>query len=162
MVLAMTWLPGIPEQTRGADAFEQAFRLRPNLYEAWREFAALFGEEVVDPRILELCRVRIARMHGAGFPLPIRGPHIASAGLREEDLADLDAWWKSGAFGPSERACLGFAEQFVLDAAGISDEQAAAVREALGDAGTVAFVEALAVFDGFARFCRILEVGEQS
>jgi hypothetical protein len=28
----------------------------------------------------------------------------------------------------------------------------------LGDAGGVAFVEALAVFDGFARFCRMLDV----
>lgn len=158
----MSWLPGVSEQTGAADTFEQAFRLRPNLYQAWREFAGLFWEEgVVDPRILELCRVRIAHMHGAAFPLPVRRPDAAGAGLREEELADLDAWWKSSVFGPTERACLGFAEQFVLDAAGISDEQAAAVREALGDPGTVAFVEALAVLDGFARFCRILQVGEQ-
>lgn len=153
----VTWLP---EQAGGDDAFEGVFRLRPNLYEAWREFAGLFWEKrAVDPRLLELCRLRIAGMHGARFPLAVRRPEARAAGLREETIAELEAWRKSDAFGPTERACLGFSEQFVLDATGISDEQAAEVRRALGDAGMVAFVEALALFDGFARFCRILEVG---
>ena len=46
----------------------------------------------------------------------------------------------------------------MLDAKGITDADAAAVVDALGDAGTVAFVEALAIFDGFGRFCRMLDV----
>jgi hypothetical protein len=46
----------------------------------------------------------------------------------------------------------------VLDAQAMSDEEARPVVAALGDAGTVAFVEALAIFDGFGRFCRMLGV----
>jgi alkylhydroperoxidase family enzyme len=79
--------------------------------------------------------------------------------LREEKIAALASWWTSDAFNEIERACLRFAEQFVLDAKGITDADAAAVVAALGDAGTVAFVEALAIFDGFSRFCASLEIG---
>jgi hypothetical protein len=40
----------------------------------------------------------------------------------------------------------------------MSDEEARPVVTALGDAGTVAFIEALAIFDGFGRYCRMLDV----
>jgi hypothetical protein len=46
----------------------------------------------------------------------------------------------------------------VLDAHGMSDEEARPVVAALGDAGAVAFIEALAIFDGTSRFCRMLDV----
>ena len=55
-------------------------------------------------------------------------------------------------------ACLRFAEQFALDPGEISDAVAGPVIEALGEPGTVAFVQALAIFDGFSRFCAILDV----
>jgi alkylhydroperoxidase family enzyme len=71
-------------------------------------------------------------------------------------VAAIDRWWESGAFDPTERACLRFAEQFAMDPKEISDADAAAVVAALGDAGTVAFVEALAILDGFSRFGRLV------
>jgi alkylhydroperoxidase family enzyme len=82
----------------------------------------------------------------------------ARAALPPAKVAELAGWWTSAAFSETECACLRFAEQFVLDAKGISDADAAAVVGALGDAGTVAFVEALAIFDGFSRFCCSLDV----
>ena len=91
----------------------------------------------------------------------MRTPQALAAGLREDRIAQLDSWWTSEDFDPTERACLRFVEQFVLDAKGITDADAAAVVGALGDAGTVAFVEALAIFDGFSRFCCALDVGAQ-
>jgi alkylhydroperoxidase family enzyme len=149
----MTWLP---ERGPGDSDFERAFALRPELFAAWREFAGLFWERrLVDPVLLELCRLRIAAMLGAATPLAIRTP---AARLDESRVAALDSWWTSDAFTDVERACLRFAEQFVLDPKQISDADAAAVVGALGDAGMVAFVEALAIFDGFARFGRFFEV----
>ena len=38
-----------------------------------------------------------------------------------------------------------------MDPSAIDDATFAAVRDALGEAGTVALLEALAVFDGFSR-----------
>ena len=108
--------------------------------------------------LLELCRLRVAQLHAARFPLASRRPEARAAGLEEAKIAELDRWWRSPAFGDTERACLRFAEQFVLDAKGMSDEVALPVVAALGEAGTVALVEALAIFDGFGRFCRMLEI----
>ena len=151
----MSW---IAERAAGSDEFERCFGLRPNLFAAWRDFAARLWEVgALDPTVLELCRRRIGQLHGATCPLP---PGVAAPPLAERKAAELSTWWRSDAYGETERACLRFAEQFALDAKGIADAEAAAVTGALGDAGTVAFVEALAIFDGFARFARILDAGD--
>ena len=150
----MIWLP---ESGPGATDLERAFALRPELFAAWRDFAGLFWtHRLVDPVVLELCRLRIAAMLGATEALAARTPEARDAGLGEDRIAALDSWWTSDAFGATERACLRFAEQFALDPKEIADADAAAVVAALGDAGTVAFVEALAIFDGFARFERFV------
>jgi alkylhydroperoxidase family enzyme len=156
MLRPMSWLP---EAGPGRDDFERTFALRPELFAAWREFAGLFfAKRLVDPAVLELCRLRIAELHGARHPLSVRTPEAQAAGLDEAKLARLGEWWKQPGFTPLERACLRFAEQFALDPGAMSDEEARPVIEALGDAGAVAFIEALAIFDGFARFCRMLGV----
>lgn len=152
----MSWLP---ESGPGRDDFARTFALRPDLFEAWQEFAGIFWEKrLVDPVLLELCRLRIAQLHRAAHPLSIRMREATEAGLDEDKIARLADWWKQPGFCDLERACLRFAEQFVLDAQAMSDEEARPVVAALGDAGTVAFVEALAIFDGFGRFCRMLDV----
>jgi alkylhydroperoxidase family enzyme len=154
----MSWLP-LPAATADRDPFERVFALRPNLFEAWRDFASLFWtRRLVDPVVLELCRLRVAQLLGARYPQSVRTSQAQSAGLKEARIAALSDWWNRGDFDATERACLRFAEQFVLDAKGISDADAAAVVSALGEAGTVAFVEALAIFDGFSRFCCSLDV----
>jgi alkylhydroperoxidase family enzyme len=151
----MTWLPAA---AAGADPFERVFALRPNLYTAWRDFTSLFWtRRLVDPVLLELCRLRVAQVLGASPPP--RAREALAAGLDEARIGALSDWWNSPLFGPAERACLRFAEQFVLDAKGITDADAAAVVAALGEPATVAFVEALAIFDGFTRFGRVLEIG---
>jgi len=152
----VTWLP---ETAPGANPLERVFGLRPNLFEAWRGFAQIFWEKrLLDPVLLELVRLRVAQMHEARFPLASRRPEARAAGLDEAKLAELEHWWRSPSFTEAERACLRFAEQFVLDAKGMSDEQARPVIAALGAKGAVALVEALAIFDGFGRFCRMLEI----
>jgi alkylhydroperoxidase family enzyme len=152
----MTWLPATAS---AGDPFERVFGLRPNLFDAWRDFTALFWtRRLVDPVVLELCRLRIAQLLGARYPQSVRTPQALQGGLDESGIRALDSWWTSDAFGPTQRACLRFAEQFVLDAKGITDADAAAVVAALGEPGTVAFVEALAIFDGFSRFCACLDV----
>ncbi len=152
----MSWLP---EHGPGRDDFARTFALRPDLFEAWREFAGIFWEKrLVDPVLLELCRLRVAQLHGAAYPLSTRMREATEAGLDEAKIARLADWWKQPGFSALERAGLRFAEQFVLDAKAMGDEEALPVVAALGDAGTVAFVEALALFDGFGRFCRLLDV----
>lgn len=153
----VSWLPGIPD---GPDAFARSFALRPNLAGAWRDFATLFWErEHVPARLLELCRLRLGRLHGGELPDLSPAMRAARLGRDPAQAAAIERWEDSDAFDATEQACLRFAEQFALDPSRISDADAAAVVAALGDAGTVAFVEALAILDGFSRFARLFETG---
>jgi alkylhydroperoxidase family enzyme len=138
-----------------APSFTETFGQRPNLFEAWKRFEALLWQaEGARPEIYALCRRRLAQMNGSAVL-----PGSPEPAIRDDKEHALSAWWTSDLFDPLERACLAFAEQYALDPSGISDEVARPVVDALGAAGTVAFVEALAIFDGFTRFCAMLDVG---
>lgn len=143
----------------GGTPLERTFALRQNLFEDFRRFYALFWEQkLVDPVILELCRLRIAQIHGCDAELRLRYQPALDGGLGEEKIAALADASESPAYGEAERACVAFAELFAIDPHAIRDEDAARVVAALGDAGTVALVEALALFDGFVRFRLVLGV----
>jgi len=152
----MSWLPDAAD---GATPLDRVFGLRPNLYEDFRRFYALFWEKrLLDPVLLELCRLRIASLHGCAPELAVRYRAARDAGLDERKIAALPQAASAPGFSEAERAAIAFAELFATDPHAISDEDAARVRDALGEPGLVALVEALALFDGFARFRTLLEV----
>ena len=101
----------------------------------------------VDPVLLELCRLRIARLLGCGAEEEARTSAASAAGLDEATIADLPAWPSSSRFGPGERACLAVCEQLVIDVAGMSDEVALAAVEHLGPQTFRDFVTALLVLE---------------
>ena len=126
-----TWLPDI------APDFDAVFGLRPDLYAAYRAFADVFyAHDLLDPVVLDLCRERVDVLLRSA-------PRSAEADLTE-----------------AQHACVTLAEQFVIDPHGVTAEQRAAVIDHFGEAGLVALVEALAVFDGFTRFRIILGIRE--
>src|SRR5262245_30789352 len=152
--------PGwLPEAAPGTTAFERVFDLRPDLYADYRAFLALFWtRDALGPVVLELCRLRVAQLLRCEGELRLRYRPARAAGLEEPTIALLERWPTAPAFSDAERACLAYAEQFVLDAHGVTDAQAAAVTAHLGAAGLVALTEALALFEGFARFRQLLGV----
>lgn len=104
--------------------------VRHHLDEAWEAARA-----AVDPQLLELCRLRVAMLLDCRSELD---------GLNTADLAN---WPRSEAFGTTERACLAFTEQWVIDVASMDDATVAAVRDALGDQGLADFASALLVVE---------------
>ena len=153
----MSWLP---ERAEGASEFERVFGLRENLFAAWREFASLLWEKrLAPPVILQLAQLRVRQLHGLALGAH-RMSEAVEAGWDESRVAELASWWQSARFTPDERACLALAEQFVLDAKGITGGEVAPARAALGDAGVVALALALALFDGFTRFQKMLGIAE--
>ena len=100
--------------------------------------------DAVDPTILELCRLRIASMLGAAGEFAHRS---AQAPIDETKIQALSQWPLSPLFNEAERACLGFAEQFVIDVAGLDDATAVRVGESLGQQELANFVSALLVIE---------------
>ena len=96
------------------------------------------------PRLLELCRVRIAMMLGSATEVVAR---TAGSGVDDELLRALAAWPTDPRFEPADRACLAFTERFVMDVASLDDDTVAAVRDHLGDDATQTFVSALLVVE---------------
>lgn len=100
-----------------------------------------------DPRLLELCRVRTAQLLGCAAEVSARTPAATEAGLDEETVAAVAAWPTSPRFDARDRAALAFTEAYLIDVASLSDDTAAALRDHLGDAGLVDFVDALLVVE---------------
>lgn len=102
---------------------------------------------VVDPVLLELCRLRVAALLGCDAETAARTPAATQAGLDEAAVAELAQWPTSSRFGPRERACLTLCEQFVMDVASMPDELAHDVAQHLGAAGLADLVAALLVVE---------------
>lgn len=116
--------------------------VRDALVMAWDE-----AWKATDPILLELCRLRIAKLLGCEAELMSRIPQAEAAGLDESMVDVLSQWPTDPSFEGAARACLAFAEQFVIDVASMSDAIADAVRKHLGEQGLVDFTSALLVVE---------------
>ena len=103
--------------------------------------------QVVDPVVLELCRLRLAQLFGDTAELAVRTPAAVAAGLDESMVLELSGWPRSARFGPRERACLAFCEQFFVDVANVTMDDTAAISAELGVQGLADFVSALLVIE---------------
>ncbi len=156
--VATTWLP---EHAAGASVMEQALGLRPDLAEPFRAFYAVFWRErLIDPVVLELCRLRVATLLGCTSELAVRYRPAVDDGLDESLVARLAQWPDDAGFTDAQRAALAFAEQFVIDPHGIRGPVRDTLRLHFELPEVVALTEALALFDGFMRFRTILGVDE--
>ena len=150
--MTATWLPGLPPGDTDWDRFADRW---PEASGALSDLVVAAWDEV-DPVLLELCRLRMAAILGFAAEQARRTERARAAGLDEARVADLAAWPTSPRFGAVERACLALAEQFVVDANGVTDEHVADVEEHLGAAGCYAFVQAVSVVETFQRACLTL------
>jgi alkylhydroperoxidase family enzyme len=143
-------------EASGATSFERVLGLHPDARDAVREFYSLFWvEHMVDPALLELVRLRVAQLYRCRAELAVR---YESAGDIEPKVAELTRWPASPVFSDLERACLWVAEQFVLDAHGITDADTAAISDVLGSRGLVAVMNAIALFDYLDRIRTVFEI----
>lgn len=147
----MSWLTG------KASSRDELLDLRPELAEDHRAVLVGLWDGSVDPIVLELCRLRMATLLGVSVASTERTPQATAAGLTEDKISLLPQWPRHDAFSTSERACLGFAEQFVLDVHGITPDQTAAVVDAVGSRGMITFTTALALWELTHRFDNALE-----
>ncbi len=147
----MGWL----QEVEANSALERVLGQRPELLARYRHFyASLFEGRRVPRRILEVCRLRIAAIHGCEAEWLIRDAGVV---LGEAELAALRAG-RYDDFSPSERASLALAERMPHGHHSITDEQVRRVSEDLGEAGCVALVTATAFFDVMCRLRLVLEI----
>ncbi len=101
----------------------------------------------VEPRLLELARLRIAQLLGHDGELARRTPGATGPVLDDDTVAALSSWPSSDRFDGRDRAVLAFVEQYVLDVATVTDEQVATLVEHLGAPGVSDFVHGVLVVE---------------
>lgn len=136
-----TWLPVETDGSQPADVFAL---LPASADERLEELYAQLWDRGVDDATLELCRARVTSMV-TGVP-----PEPAEPGA--PDLRpETDA----------HHAAVGFAEQFVLDPHGCTDEQMRALQTHFSGPQLATLTTAIAVFDALARVRAVLAVPEE-
>jgi hypothetical protein len=142
-----------PSRDAATSAFERTLAHRPELLEGFLAFEASFQHDgLVPPRLLELCRLRIACMHGAASQWRKRDETVV---LTPGELAALRDG-RLDAFRDAERAALDVAECMPFQHRAIDDATVAAVVRHLGEPGCVSLMTAVAVFDARCRLEAVL------
>jgi alkylhydroperoxidase family enzyme len=146
------------------DAMEVAIRraavlgVRPELAAAHDRLLREIWAGPVSPVTLELCRLRMATLLSSTAALAERTAAASDAGLTEERIGRLPRWPSDPSFSAEERACIGFAEQFVIDHNQISDDDVHELSELLTAQGVVTFTTALVAWDNQHRLDNALHV----
>jgi alkylhydroperoxidase family enzyme len=135
--------------------------LRPDLagaFEGFREFAS--GR--VEPRIVELCRLRMAQIQdGLTEPLP-QTATTRAAGITDAQLRDLANWRESDQFDEAEKACLTMGEYFCYTSQAITDEQVAEVSKHLSAEQVLVLTTSFWATDASGRLANFLSSLEVS
>lgn len=138
----MSWL------VEGARSRDELLALHPALAADHQRVLDEVWQSSVDATILELCRLRTATILGntRAWTEPRTAAAVA-AGLDESLVAELATWSNHAGFSAAAKACLGLAEQYVIDVHGITDAQVADVERHIGCDGVIALTTALAVWE---------------
>jgi alkylhydroperoxidase family enzyme len=141
-----------PAGIGASTSFDEIVEARPEYAAALRDVEdVLWNQTLVSPIILELCRLRIAQILGCTVALEHRTPQ-ALADRFDEAMADsLTSWPTSNCFDRRARACLGYAEQLLVDAQEVSDELCGAVIDELGEGGFLVLTYACGLFETTQR-----------
>jgi hypothetical protein len=150
----MSWL------VDGAQSRDDLFALHPALAADHRRLLDEIWGSSVDPRILEYCRLRTAtilsNMQAWNEP---RSVAAVAAGLDESLVAELPQWPTHPGFDAAAKACLGLAEQYVIDVHGITDAQVRELEGHIGPDGVITLTTALAAWEITHRFDNALLSG---
>ena len=143
----MSWL------VDGATTRDDLLALHPALAADHQGVLDEVWQGSVDARILELCRLRMATILGNQRAWDeLRSPAAVAAGLDESLVAELARWSTDPGFDDATRACLGLAEQYVIDVHGITDTMVADVERHIGPDGVVTLTTGLAAWEITHRF----------
>lgn len=143
-----------------APGFELLADQTPQVWDAFAEMVEVtFASDALPSGTLELCRRRITQILG-GDPTATRptlsDPQNDPAAAPAELVSLLASWPTSPDFDDTQRACLGVAEQMVLDVQGIDADLANPVVARVGERGWTTLVVGCGLAEAMARAGAVL------
>ncbi|MGD9537871.1 MAG: carboxymuconolactone decarboxylase family protein [Alphaproteobacteria bacterium] len=139
----------------------RAFAAHPALLESYLKFYYPFHSTsgVIEPRLKELVRLRIATLNGCKT---CKAARLARDVVAEGEAAvDVDRP-EEASFSPRERAALRLAETMALDHFSIDDDTVRELREHFSEAELLELMMMAGQYIGFGRMLAILQLEETS
>src|ERR1700761_834823 len=147
-----------PEDNWIARNFTRVFAANEDLINAYQSFYQPWhvgGAGVLEPRLKELVRLRIATLNGCVLCKSVRmAPAVVS---EDEAAAGVDHADEHG-FTARERAAIHFAEKLALDHHNIGDDDVAAMRKHFSDAEFLELAMMAGQYIGFGRVLAMLQL----
>lgn len=127
-------------------------RLDPSAYEAMNALERYVRASGLEPRLLELVKVRVSQMNGCAYCLDLHSRLALEAGETPQRLFVLPGWREAGFYSERERAALALAEEVTLiSQGGVKDATFEAARAQFGDLGTVQLLMAINAINAWNR-----------
>lgn len=105
----------------------------------------------VDPKLVELLRLRASRLNGCEFCLRLHTSRARELGETEQRIEGVADWENSAEFSAPERAALLLADSITRLDTGVPDEDCKAAREHFGDEQIAGLVWAVSLINAFNR-----------
>lgn len=89
-------------------------KIAPGAYEAMRQLQRYASSSGLDPKLLELVKMRASQINGCAYCLDMHSKDARSLGETEQRLYALNAWHETPFYTDKERAALAWTEALTL------------------------------------------------
>jgi AhpD family alkylhydroperoxidase len=126
--------------------------LHPELYEAMHHLQQRIDESGLEPRLLELLKLRASQINGCAFCVNLHANSARDRGESDTRLHLVSAWRHARSFTAAERAALNWCEEITHQASGPpSDEALQELHEHFSEEEIVALTWAIAAINAWNR-----------
>jgi AhpD family alkylhydroperoxidase len=139
----------------------RALSLRPRLAEAVGTYDRAVRASLLDWRLHELVRMRVAQINECTVCVSWRTPQATEAGVTEELLAGVDRAGELPGFTAAERVALEYAERFCTYSARIDDDLLDRLAEHLDTGQVVELTLVIAKYLALGRFMQVLGLDQE-
>ncbi len=134
----------------------RAFASHPRLLEDYLRFYYPYHSEgLIEPRLKELVRLRIATLNGCQT---CKAARLTQDTLTEEEAVAVDSYAEGQRYSERERAAIAFAERMALDHHGIGDEDLREMRLVFTEAEFLELAMMAGQYIGFGRLLAMLQL----
>lgn len=124
----------------------------PKVYEAMLFMEKTTKDFGIEPKLLELIKIRASQLNGCGFCLDMHARDARKIGETERRLYTVAAWWETSFFTEKEQAALKLTEEVTfISKKGVSDETYQNVVALFGEKGFTQLLLAIITINGWNR-----------
>lgn len=127
-------------------------KAEPKVYEAMSFMEKTVKGFGIEPKLLELIKVRASQINGCGFCLDMHSKDARKIGESEQRLYAVAAWWETPFFSEEEQVALKLTEEATLiSKKGVTDETYQKAIALFGENGFAQLLLAIITINGWNR-----------